>query len=314
MNISSFFKIVELRTKVASIIPFFIGILFAFYRYNTLNVNLLIILFISMICIDMATTAINNFIDYKKAHFRDGYNYNEHNAIVKFNISETTALLLIFTLLIIGSMFGLILFYLTDWIILIIGIISFTIGILYSYGPVPISRTPLGELFSGIIMGGLIFFITIYVQIIDKEFISINILNSIFYLKVNFVELIKITIPSLPLIFMISNIMLANNICDVNDDVKNKRYTLPYFLGKKLSLILFSTLYLLSYLVIILSVIFKILPIMNLFVLLTLIPVIKNVSLFIKEQNKATTFSFSVKNFILITSSWILTFIIYFIL
>ena len=38
----------------------------------------------------------------------------------------------------------------------------------------------------------------------------------------------------------IANIMLANNICDVEEDIINNRFTLPYYLGKKNAFNLFK--------------------------------------------------------------------------
>lgn len=310
MKLSSFFKLVEIRTKVASIIPLIIGILFTIYRYDKFKPEIIFIFFISMICIDLATTAINNFMDYKRAIKKNGYNYEEHNAMVRDEISEKAAITAIIILLLIGTTFGILLFLKTDWIILVVGFISFTIGVLYSSGPLPIYRTPFGELISGVMMGGFIFFITTYIQVFDTGIILTSFNNSILNISFNINELIIIILTSLPLIFMISNIMLANNICDIDDDVVNLRYTLPIYLGKKIALKIYSLLYLLTYLIIIFGIIMDFLPRVNLLVLITLIPVIKNIKIFLKKQDKATTFVLSVKNFITISFIWIISFLI----
>lgn len=310
MKVASFFKLVEIRTKVASIIPFILGLLFTLYRYKTFEPALVLIFFISMISIDLATTAINNFMDFKRAIKKHGYNYEEHNAMVRDGISEKAALTVIFTLLTVGSIFGFILFINTDLIVLFIGLFSFLIGILYSSGPLPIYRTPLGEIFSGVIMGCFIFFITIYIQVYELGIISISFTDAILSFSFNLKELIIILIVSLPLIFMISNIMLANNICDIEDDKVNLRHTLPIFIGKKLSLFLYLSLYVLSYLVIVFSIIFGFLPILNLLVLISLFPVGKNIKMFFRKQDKATTFVLTVKNFMIFSITWIISFLV----
>ncbi|MGE5633160.1 MAG: hypothetical protein ACM3TR_19000 [Caulobacteraceae bacterium] len=84
MTLVSFLKLVEIQTKVASVIPFLLGTFYALYRFNRFNLSNFIIMFVSLICFDMATTAINNYIDYKKAHKIHGYNYESHNAIVSY--------------------------------------------------------------------------------------------------------------------------------------------------------------------------------------------------------------------------------------
>ncbi len=42
---------------------------------------------------------------------------------------------------------------------------------------------------------------------------------------------------SLPLVCTIANIMLSNNICDLETDITNHRYTLVYYIGKKQALV-----------------------------------------------------------------------------
>lgn len=309
LNLSSFLKLVEIRTKVASVIPFAIGTLFTIYRYKTINITHLIIFFTSMICIDMATTAINNFMDYKRAIKKDGYNYEEHNAMVKNNLSDTSAIIATLTLLTIAVISGFVLFLNTDWVVLLLGGVSFFVGIIYSFGPIPISRTPLGELFSGVVMGAVILFISIYIHIFNENIVSVTFSYPTFSLNLNLIEIGVIVLLAIPLVLMIANIMLANNICDLEDDIHNNRYTLPYYLGKKISLLLYTLMYVFTYIGILTGVIIKVLPIFSITTLFSAIPVFRHVVLFYKEQNKRTTFIYSVKNFILISIIWILSLI-----
>ena len=156
MSISSFLKLVEIQTKVASVIPFSLGTVYALYRYKQFNFNNFILMFISLIVFDMTTTAINNYYDYKRAIKKQGYGYESHNAIVSYHIKESTVQFTILVLLLIAIVSGLLLFLNTSIVVLLIGMLSFAVGILYSFGPVPISRTPLGEIFSGFTMGFII--------------------------------------------------------------------------------------------------------------------------------------------------------------
>ncbi len=55
-----------------------------------------------------------------------------------------------------------------------------------------------------------------------------------------FIEFIVICLVSIPMIVGIANIMLANNICDLEEDIANKRHTLPYYIGKKNAIIFVS--------------------------------------------------------------------------
>ena len=81
MSLTNFFKFVEIQTKLASMIPFILGTLYSLYRYKSFNLKNFIIMGISLLAFDMATTAINNYIDYKKALNNDSY--ENKNEIVK---------------------------------------------------------------------------------------------------------------------------------------------------------------------------------------------------------------------------------------
>ena len=198
MDIKSFLKLVEIQTKVASVIPYLLGTFYVLYRYENFNLKNAIIMFLSMIIFDMITTVINNYIDYAKAIKKEGYGYETHNAIVSHNLNPKVVRTLICTMLVVAVTLGLILVKNTNIIVLLIGAISFVIGITYSFGPIPISRTPFGEIFSGLAMGFIITFLSIYIHIFDAGILSVNI-NELSNINIsfNFIELIKIFIGCL---------------------------------------------------------------------------------------------------------------------
>lgn len=301
MRLSSFLKLVEIQTKVASVIPFLAGIIFALYRYRVFKPIHLLIYFGCLICVDMATTAINNYMDYKRAILKKGYNYESHNAIVKDNLKEHQVMATIIGLLVVGGVLGIVLFLMTDIIVLLIGFVAFGIGILYSFGPIPLSRTPFGELFSGIMMGGFILFVTVYTQIYEMGIINVILNDWILTLHINLYELLVIAVIAVPYILMIGGIMLANNICDLEEDLLNKRYTLPNYIGKKNGLLLFRIIYYITYLLILAAVLLKWLPLTSLLTLLTYPIVSKGIKEFDLLQTKKDTFVISVKNFVLIS-------------
>lgn len=303
MNVISFFDFVEIRTKLASVTPFLIGTLYTLFSYDSFKFENSIIMFISLISFDMATTGINNYIDYKKAHSRKGYNYENHNAVVNHHIKDSSALVVIFTLLAIATTMGVLLTLKTDIVVLLIGILSFATGILYTFGPLPISRMPLGEIFSGLFMGFIIMFLAVYIHIFDQKILLLSYTGSMLSITINIVEVLSIFLFSIPAIMGISNIMLANNICDVDEDILNKRYTLPHYIGTKNALKLYKALYDIGYLAIIIAVILNVAPTIVLLNLLTKIVVVKNAATFTNNPSKRETFVLSVKNFILVNGT-----------
>lgn len=291
-------------------IPFALGTVYALYRFETFNLYHFILMLVSLLSFDMATTAINNYIDYRKAVKTHGYGYEVHNAIVQHKLKERTVLTTIYLLILIAIVTGFILFLNTNILILLLGGLSFLIGILYSFGPIPISRMPLGELFSGLFMGFVIIFITVYVQVPQDQLIAINLhqlLNQgIVSVQLNLLEILLVFMISIPAILGIANIMLANNTCDIEDDIENKRYTLPVYIGRPASLRLFRYVYYVSYLDVIVLLILGVNPLLILLILATFIPVLKNIRLFSANPSKQHTFHLAVKNFILTNCARIL--------
>ena len=308
MNIKSFLKLVEIQTKVASVIPYLLGTFYALYRYDNFNIKNAIIMFLSMIIFDMTTTAINNYMDYAKAIKKEGYGYETHNAIVSYNLNPKFVRLIIFIMLVIAAALGILLVKNTNIIVLLIGVISFIIGITYSFGPIPISRTPFGEIFSSLAMGFVITFLSIYIHIFDTGILTINFSNlSNVSINFNIIDLINIFIVSLSPIMGIANIMLANNICDIDDDIENKRYTLPIYIGKERALKLFKWLYYIGFISIVIGVLTRVLPVISIVTLLVLKLVQENINKFNKLQTKKDTFVLAVKNFVVTNLVYALT-------
>jgi 1,4-dihydroxy-2-naphthoate octaprenyltransferase len=310
MRVKSFLKLVEIQTKIASVTPFAFGVLYTLYKYETLNFLNILYFFISLLCFDMFTTALNNYQDYKKAIKKEGYNFEVHNAIGQFGLKESTVLLTIVVLFALAIVFGILTFVRTDLYLLVLGMLSFMMGILYSAGPLPISRTPFGEVFSGVFMGLMIPFLVVYASILDYSPLTLIINNTSIVFSINWVMLLPVILSSLPAVFCIANIMLANNICDMEDDFTNRRYTLPIQIGKKKALILYGLIYALAYLDIIFCAVIGYLPPISLLTLFTAYKVYKNIRVFYGLQTKKDTFGLAVVNLVLIMFPLILSLII----
>ncbi|MDF2675977.1 MAG: UbiA prenyltransferase [Bacillota bacterium] len=287
--INKFFDYVEIRTKITSTFAFLMSIAYLLYVEATIDWKLTIIFFASMFIFDLTTTAINNYIDTKTNGQR-------------LQFERKTALMIIYVLFGISAGLGLYLAFLTDIIIFLLGGICFLCGVFYTFGPIPISRLPLGEFFSGLFYGLLIPFIMLYINMDAATFISLNLSLETISISLNVMPFIKVFLLSIVPFCVTANIMLANNTCDLQKDILVKRYTLPYYLGNK-ALYLFAVLYYLCYVAVIIMVIFKILHPICLLIFLTLILVQKNINEFYKVQDKQKTFIVSIKNYMIIMGS-----------
>jgi len=128
-------------------VPFMLGTIYAIYRFNTFNVKNFLLMFISLLSFDMVTTALNNYFDYKRARKKEGYNYEQHNAIVRDKLTEPMVITVILVLLGIAVLFGVLLYLNTNIIVLLVGAISFAVGIVYSFGPFQSPECPWGKCF-----------------------------------------------------------------------------------------------------------------------------------------------------------------------
>lgn len=293
-----FLELVEIKTKLASLFPFLLGTLFSVYYFSSFDGWNTLLFFVAMIIFDMATTAINNTMDYVKAkntEYRDG-----ENILGRAGISVEKATRLIVTMVMVAAAMGIVLTYRTNSLLLVIGAICFLIGILYTFGPFPISRMPLGEVLSGLTMGFGIFFIAVFINVPGNELMTLVIDWPAFRLEGHLLNVLIVFLNALPLVFTIANIMLANNTCDFETDVSNHRYTLVYYIGKPLALKLYGLLYYCVFAAVILAVVLRVTTVWMLLVVLLFPLVQKNIKTFQANPDKATTFAIAIKNLVLI--------------
>lgn len=304
MTRKSFFDLVEIRTKLASLFPFLIAVLFTNSYFHSFHWGKTLFFFFGMLAFDMATTAINNYMDFRKAHSEE-YKYQE-NVIGKDQLSERTVVLIIFALIGFAAIVGLTLAVQTGWLLLVMGCACCFIGVFYTFGPIPLSRMPLGEVFSGVTMGLGIFAITIYLNTYDKRLFFMELDLRHFAITGSTTAALAVVWASLPLIATIANIMLANNLCDLEQDIANHRYTLPFYLGKKNAVVLFNLLMYSCYGAIIVGWLAEIYQWPILLTFLSLVKVYPQTRAFTKEQVKSRTFVMSIKNLVSFNSCYAL--------
>ena len=284
--IQKFLHYVEIKTKITSTFTFALTIGFLIYQKNAIDWLKTGIFFAAMFLFDLTTTAINNYIDSKG-------NGQE------LDFSRKTSLILIYCLFGISAALGLYLAFLTDLVVFLVGGLCFLCGVIYTYGPIPISRQPLGEVFSGFFYGVMIPFILMYINTPAGTFLSYELSFQTISVDVQIYPFVMLALLAVAPFCTTANIMLANNICDLEKDIAVKRHTLPYYIGKA-SLPLFAGLYYVTYLATIAMVLLKMLHPISLLSLLSIILVQKNINEFYKKQDKATTFMCAIKNFIFI--------------
>ena len=284
-----FFSYIEIKTKITSIFIFFMTVAFLLYHNYKINWKLTFIFFASMLLFDFTTTAINNYIDTR-----------DNTQVLQYQ--RRTALVIIFVLLGVSAFLGIYLVTLTDIVVFLAGGLCFLCGVFYTYGPIPISRQPLGEIISGIFYGFLIPFLLFYINMPKGTLLTLNVNFQTINLQIKVAPMLTLVLFSVIPFCTTANIMLANNICDLEKDIAVKRYTLPYYLGEK-ALFLFAGIYYICYFTMIIMIFFRLLSPICLLFLLTIYFVQKNINAFFRKQEKETTFILAIKNYILINGS-----------
>lgn len=296
MSIKIFFELVEIKAKTASVLPFLIGLCYSYYHYGQIHLGYVAIYFIAMFIFNMAVDILDNYNDFKNA--TDVHDYKEKtNVIGRENLSLVMIRWMIISMILFSAGLGIWLASQVGWPLLWMGLYCYLVGIFYSSGPRPLSSLPLGEFFSGFTMGMMISLITVYLNASD-----------IFQWQAQ--ELLNIAVIALPNTMWIANLMLANNICDLEEDQNNNRYTLVHYLGKPKALKLFVLLNAIALISIGASVLLKIAPVTVLLSYLIVPFIWKQTNIFLQKQEKLVTFSTAIKILAIGSTVQVLTYFI----
>lgn len=299
MSLAVFLELVEFKAKTASVMPFFIGICFSWYNYQSVHLGYVALFFLSMFIFNMSVDILDNYNDYH--HATEVHDYREKtNIIGRENLDVKFVFKLMVAMILISAGIGIMLAYIVGWPFLLMGLFCYFVGIFYSSGSRPLSSLPLGELFSGFTMGFMITLLCVY-------------LNTFQVFQWQLASLGGIFLISLPNTLWIANLMLANNICDLEEDENNNRYTIVHYLGKKSAIQLFIGLNIFAFLAIIFAVAFQIAPWTFLLTLLIVPFVFKQANLFRQKQVKRETFIYAVRILAVGALAQVITFALIFI-
>lgn len=305
MTLKTFFNFTRIQTLPAALLSPIAGCLFAFWYFGSFHFWPTLLFFIGLASINLFVSAWNNLMDYQKALDPE---YKKWNIIVAKLINPKLALNICLALLAIDVVVGLIVLFLTNLAILPIGGLCFLIAIFYTYGPFAFSRFPLGEILAGLCEGFFGFFLAVYINSYDKGYFFINFDRNWFMTWIwDFKILLPILLVGLMCFVQNFNIMFSDNICDLEQDIRNERYTLPYYLKIPLSLKVFTGLYLFAGLCILIAIALGILPIWSLLMSIIALKVIPNIKKFRAKQSKSETFHLQIDNLMLFNASLALT-------
>jgi len=191
------------------------GTLYAYFHTGEFSTLMFLIMMFSVLCVDMGTTGFNAYYDYKNGTDDVRNNVEKNKVLIHQGVDARKALGVSVVLFLLAGISGIIIAYLTSWYVLIAGAVSMGIGYVYTGGPYPISRTPLGEIVAGGFLGTVLFVLTYFVQVQELTW------------PMFFVSLSSSAV--------VASILTANNSCDLVGDKEAGRKTLSILVGAKLS-------------------------------------------------------------------------------
>lgn len=252
------------RTLAAALGPTILGAAFSYYAFGALHGTGLaifhtVLIFLAVVSAQIIANLWNELKDFKSG-LDAGQKIGNAGSLTRGAVTPKLISTMIKVLMIVPIIIGLYLSATITWWYIPAGIICILISFLYSGGPKPISRTPFGEISSGIAMGFAIVLITGYAWTRELS--------------------LAFLIPALPATLLVGSIMLTNNIRDIRNDENHGRRTLPIVLGRDRAISLMSITYIFNFIWIGAWIYLKVLPIPALLALIAIIPAFKTIKIF----------------------------------
>ncbi len=208
------FQLAAVHTWPAAILPSLIATCAAAVNAPSISALMTCTLLIICVLMQAAVNTFNDYYDFVKGADTADDNVEESDATLIYNnVNPQCALVLAIGFLVAAFVLGIYVIWQAGWIPFVIGIVGAVVVVLYSAGKTPISYLPIGEISSGLVMGGLI------------PLACYQALSGTFDLRA--------LIWAIPTIIGVGLIMFTNNTCDLEKDILAGRKTLPALLGRK---------------------------------------------------------------------------------
>ena len=208
------------HTFAASVCPALFGDLYCVYRHFPIHLPAAILLPAACILMQASVNTLNDYMDFMSGtDTAEDHVERSDSILVYSDLAPWKALALGMGFLLAAAVIGAVFTFLRGPAPLLVGIAGAAAVILYSAGPLPVSHLPIGELVSGFVMGGLI-----------PLGITAAVTGEIHP---------EIFTGCIPFIIGIGLIMMTNNTCDIEKDLRAGRRTLPNRLGRQRAVALY---------------------------------------------------------------------------
>ena len=201
------------HTWPAAIMPTLVAVAAA-VAAGPISVTMTLVLLAIVVLMQSSVNTFNDYYDYVKGSDSAEDNVDPSDAVLVYNdVNPRSALFLAIGFLVVAFLLGIYAVMKAGFAPLVIALVGAVFVVLYSAGKSPISYLPLGELVSGVVMGGLIPLAVYQVLTGVLDF--------------------RMLLLAIPTIIGVGLIMFTNNTCDIERDIPSGRKTLPVLLGRR---------------------------------------------------------------------------------
>lgn len=210
------------QTWTGSITPALVSLALSYERQNSIDLVMALCIFLTVLLMQSAVNAFDDYADFVKGTDTLENSPDAQDAVIVYGMKPKNALICGFAFLAAAAVPGAYIVVMRGVVPLVIGGVGAVVLLCYAFGPYPISYLPLGELFCGFVMGGLIPLAGVFAQTGTLDFF--------------------VLVEAIPPILGMSVNMFSNNGCDIARDIPAGRKTLACLIGQRKTEILYRTL------------------------------------------------------------------------
>ncbi|KID42363.1 prenyltransferase [Fructilactobacillus fructivorans] len=291
-----FYQLTEMYTTPVDVLLLLFCASFSYYFYGSFNWLYATWAFFIVFGMHLFLNIHNNLEDYE--HATDVTDYKHSTSIIGMHhLSLKMIRNWVIGMGVIIAILGLILAYFTGWPTLVIGVIGFGLGVAYSAGPRPLDSTPFCELATGMLIMFFDPLVYVYLGSINRHPFTWGSVWDVFLGTMFLFVLAYIT-------------QLANNTCDLHQDIGNHRYTLVYYIGKSDAIKLFTIVFWLTILIIPILSYFGYVPLLSNLTILAYPLAWKKIKVFLTNQSKKEVYHDIVGGVTMLMGIYIVTYMI----
>ena len=277
----AFYNLSEIFIAPLNLIWFIFAGAITYQNFHYVDLINIVLCFIDVFLFDLAVNIADDYFDYKNG--KDEHFLTVTNTIGRMHLSLPAVKKLMITMYILSAIPGIFLVMRTGWQVLLLGIIGYFFGIFYTAGPKPFNATGFCELIVSVMISIFIIEVGVYI-------------GSYNYAPFTWKVLLTTFLKCFPITFLFFATQLANNTCDLREDLINGRRTLASYLGKDRSIKLLKILTILGFITPIFLLIFQ--QINWIVALIVLLPPFlwKNLPIFFNNPDTQKSYLLFIKN------------------